>query len=403
MKRLVLFALLLAFAASAAPALAAEPTGMVTLDLKRTFAALRGAFGATDADPTDAVFEEFAKRTGMRPDRDLTRAGILVDELMKEQIAVFVEGTFDDAKLAAELLKAKEFTLKEEPLGTLRAFKDARTRFVLTRDRLIAGPAGSPWFADEASVRALIGRLEALPRGAIFALSFRPPAELRPMLAAGLPPDVPPPVAALLKELEALTLVVNDTKLELSLTVADQATLDSLRKIYEGLVEMAKARFEKEEKDGLAAIAETSTLRLFSPEVFGRIQGAATGRKLLELLRLNFDGRTVSLSVDHAAGGSLPMLLPVAGIVAAIAIPNFQKARTQARHKACLANMRVLEGGSELLLMDAAKRPEAITVEDLLTGKYLKAPPSCPDGGDYSIDLTQNSVTVRCSKHGGVE
>jgi Ca-activated chloride channel family protein len=94
----------------------------------------------------------------------------------------------------------------------------------------------------------------------------------------------------------------------------------------------------------------------------------------------------------------------------ALAVPNFRKAREQARDKACYANMRVLLGAVEMYNMDHSEH-EMITVmgeqemDLLLKGGYLKAPLSHPEAdchygsiGDLSAD-----GAICCAKHGTVD
>ena len=94
--------------------------------------------------------------------------------------------------------------------------------------------------------------------------------------------------------------------------------------------------------------------------------------------------------------------------VAAIAIPNFRKARQQARHKACHANQRVMMGAIEMYNMDNNTMIDVITPEvmDLLVqGKYLKSPivhaeHECCFG--TVGDLTKGGQLI-CAIHGSPE
>lgn len=94
--------------------------------------------------------------------------------------------------------------------------------------------------------------------------------------------------------------------------------------------------------------------------------------------------------------------------VAPLMIPNFRKAREQAREKACYANMRVILGAVEMYNMD---HPQLLTSIDerhlvaLQQMQYLKSAITHPDTGcGYYAegDLTGNGRMV-CAQHGGVE
>ncbi|PKK91761.1 MAG: hypothetical protein CVV64_03605 [Candidatus Wallbacteria bacterium HGW-Wallbacteria-1] len=111
----------------------------------------------------------------------------------------------------------------------------------------------------------------------------------------------------------------------------------------------------------------------------------------------------------------LMIVIAIIGILAAIAIPNFSKARKQARLKACIANMRTLEGAIEMYDMDStgsnvvsdgavvsnAGQFVGIGVQ-LQSGRYLKSPPVCKSGGAYNIINAPNATEISCDKHGTV-
>ena len=102
-------------------------------------------------------------------------------------------------------------------------------------------------------------------------------------------------------------------------------------------------------------------------------------------------------------------LIPIAtaGVLAAIAIPNFRKARSNARKTACFANQRVLLGATEMWNMDHENMQTKIDsafIEKLVEEKYLRSYPTCPEGGTYSStgDLTTGGK-ITWSKHGPID
>lgn len=106
-----------------------------------------------------------------------------------------------------------------------------------------------------------------------------------------------------------------------------------------------------------------------------------------------------SLSLWGASG-----FLPIA----AIAVPNFRKAREQSREKACYANMRVLLGAVEMYNMDNNELLDVVTENEiplLVERKYLKSEPVRPEAGcAYGTvgDLSSQGTLV-CALHGTVE
>ncbi|MBF0499124.1 MAG: prepilin-type N-terminal cleavage/methylation domain-containing protein [Candidatus Riflebacteria bacterium] len=105
----------------------------------------------------------------------------------------------------------------------------------------------------------------------------------------------------------------------------------------------------------------------------------------------------------------LMIVIAIIGILAAIAIPNFRKAREQAREKACYANMRVVLGAIEMYNMDNSSMLSSYgpTVEtSLISGQYLKTPISKPETGcvlGSTGGSTAGDVKITCPVHGTVE
>jgi hypothetical protein len=72
-------------------------------------------------------------------------------------------------------------------------------------------------------------------------------------------------------------------------------------------------------------------------------------------------------------------------LTAAIAIPNFVKARTTAQMNACINNLRRIEGAKQQWALDNKKLDaDTPTTQDL--APYLKALPKCPAGGVYTYN-----------------
>jgi hypothetical protein len=98
-------------------------------------------------------------------------------------------------------------------------------------------------------------------------------------------------------------------------------------------------------------------------------------------------------------------LLLCCGVLAAIAVPVFLNASTDARQKACFANQRTVAGGfaTYVAIQDGAvKMPsDWDQLMSLLVPSVLKAEPKCPAGGVYSISPGDNGdPAVSCSVHG---
>jgi type II secretory pathway pseudopilin PulG len=94
------------------------------------------------------------------------------------------------------------------------------------------------------------------------------------------------------------------------------------------------------------------------------------------------------MTVGNGSQGyaSTTLLAPVAvvGMLAAIAIPNFVKARATSQQNACINNLRQLDAAkNEWALEKAKKATDTPTKQDLLP--FLRSWPVCPQGGNYTI------------------
>jgi competence protein ComGC len=104
--------------------------------------------------------------------------------------------------------------------------------------------------------------------------------------------------------------------------------------------------------------------------------------------------------------GAQMMVLPavaVAGVLAAIAIPNFVKARASAQENKCASNLRLMDGAKRLWALEHKKQnTDTPTMEDLMP--YLAAAlndkaPVCPAGGVYTIGSVGQNPTCSVPGH----
>ncbi len=98
----------------------------------------------------------------------------------------------------------------------------------------------------------------------------------------------------------------------------------------------------------------------------------------------------------------LVCLIPVMGMLAAIAIPNFIRAREMSQRNACICNMMQIKGCKEQAALEHGY-PEGkeITAQDV--SPYLRtgfASLRCPKGGQYTINPLDKDPA--CSTHGSL-
>lgn len=110
-----------------------------------------------------------------------------------------------------------------------------------------------------------------------------------------------------------------------------------------------------------------------------------------------------SLTVGNSSQGQAAstILLPavaVSGMVAAIAIPNFVKAREAAQKNGCVNNLRQIEAAKTQWALENKKAAgDTPTKDDLLP--FLQAWPTCPEGGTYSINSVDKAPTCSIPNH----
>ena len=87
------------------------------------------------------------------------------------------------------------------------------------------------------------------------------------------------------------------------------------------------------------------------------------------------------------------IVVAIIGLLAAIAIPNFVRARIQAQENVCVANLKQIEGAVAVHNLDLGTAP---TVLADLVPNYIRRTPVCPTNGTY--DVTTNPPA--CSQGG---
>ena len=92
------------------------------------------------------------------------------------------------------------------------------------------------------------------------------------------------------------------------------------------------------------------------------------------------------------------IVVAIIGLLAAIAIPNFVKARTTAQKNACINNLRQIDGAKEQWALEtkAAKNATVGATEQAQIDEYIKGgTPKCPASGSY--DYKAIGTAPECS------
>ena len=95
------------------------------------------------------------------------------------------------------------------------------------------------------------------------------------------------------------------------------------------------------------------------------------------------------------------IVVAIIGLLAAIAIPNFIKAREASQKNACIANLKQIDGAKQTWALETKQISTASPSETDLYGAtlYIRDTPSCPANGTYTLNTVANKPSCNVSGH----
>jgi prepilin-type N-terminal cleavage/methylation domain-containing protein len=95
------------------------------------------------------------------------------------------------------------------------------------------------------------------------------------------------------------------------------------------------------------------------------------------------------------------IVVAIIGLLAAIAIPNFIKARATSQANACINNLRQIDGAINEWALETGQSTGAAVVLNNVSA-YIKlnsasSVPGCPGGGSYVTTSVGNVLQVSCT------
>ncbi len=96
------------------------------------------------------------------------------------------------------------------------------------------------------------------------------------------------------------------------------------------------------------------------------------------------------------------IVVAIIGLLAAIAIPNFVRARTNSQTNACIANLKQIEGAKANWALENKKTSSSTPADTDLYGAsaYIARTPVCPGGGSYTPGAVDTAPSCSLSASG---
>ncbi len=97
------------------------------------------------------------------------------------------------------------------------------------------------------------------------------------------------------------------------------------------------------------------------------------------------------------------IVVAIIGIIIAIAVPGFVKARRISQARACQENLTKIDGAKEQWALEENKNEgdAAPTLQYFVDNGYLKKEPICPSGGDYTVNPIGTDPTCSIGAQNG--
>ena len=95
------------------------------------------------------------------------------------------------------------------------------------------------------------------------------------------------------------------------------------------------------------------------------------------------------------------IVVAIIGLLAAIAIPNFIKAREASQKNACIANLRQMDGAKNTWALEQKKVSTDVPGDTDIFGAtlYIRDKPGCPANGTYSLLSVSAKPTCTVGNH----
>lgn len=372
-------------------------------------------------DDFDKVFKENA---GINPRSDLRNIGLVVlFEAGKPEFVGYLEGKFNPTRILAEI-EASGMMIPPVAKKKVELKQIAGKQVVNFIDEKKGRTVSACFFSNDLFFFAEQKLLERLVKGEI-KFDEKPDTEklteLKSELCLWIDTNVVKnslenishpamiPVVGMLGMFNSLQLSIDKNDVKVAFSCIDKNTANNLKTFIEGQLAGYRMFIDSQLKNQKLPGKEPKWLPKAFSYLFRRSMSLMAQKSLEQTKVESHDSSVFLHSTMPPITESLlnPVTIGATGVLAAIAIPNFQKARQKAKTGKCFANQSLILNALRRYNADNADMITNLNqkvIDVLIKENYLPKSVKCPSGGKYiSVgDLTENGQ-IKCTKHGAAD
>ena len=87
------------------------------------------------------------------------------------------------------------------------------------------------------------------------------------------------------------------------------------------------------------------------------------------------------------------MVVAILGMLAVVAIPYYARARAVSQAKACMNNLRQIDGSKDRFAIENGKLDGSVVTKEDIEPYFLKKWEACPAKGEYEINVVGTDPT----------
>ncbi len=218
------------------------------------------------------------------------------------------------------------------------------------------------------------------------------------------------PLAGMIAMFVSVEASINENDVKLAFECAGPDTAENLKAFLEGQIAGYKMFIDSQIREQKLPTQEKQWLPKAFKVLFARAM-ALMAKKTLSSAKIVKQKENVFFSATMPPLSETllnPVSIGAIGVLGAIAVPNFQRARAKAQERRCFDNQkRLLAAVNEYNDEHDAEKIGSITRESLaklLKEGALSRSPECPAGGKYiSVGDVARDGIISCTKHGPLE